>query len=250
MAKYYVTEAIILKNHDFKEADKLVTFFARREGKLRAIAKGIKKPNSSLRGVIQPFCYSCLHVSRGRELDLITQGRIIEFFGSVREDMVKTLHVLYLMELLDKSLAEADPHPEVFDTTLSVLRYLEEGSFSALAVRWFELKLARELGYAPGLQKCVLCGREKVVVLSIEHGGVLCDLCDTANRCGLVFALDGESWALLRILDQRDLSFLKRVKPSPRALQAVEQILERYLEYHLGHRLNTKSVIRNILNNK
>ncbi|NSW83552.1 MAG: DNA repair protein RecO [Syntrophothermus sp.] len=250
MAKYYITEAIVLKNQDFIETDKIVTFFARREGKLRAVAKGIKKPNSSLRGAVQPFCFSCLHLSRGRELDLITQGRIIEFFGYVRDDMVKTLHSLYLMELLDKSLAEADPHPEVFDATLTVLRCLEDGPFSPLAVRWFELKLARELGYALGLQKCILCGRGKAVVLSIKDGGVLCDRCNRASTDNLIFALDGELWALLRDLEQKDVSFLQRVKPSARALRVAEQILERYLEYHLGHRFNTKSVIRNLLEDK
>lgn len=65
MAKYYITEAIVLKNQDFIETDKIVTFFARREGKLRAVAKGIKKPNSSLRGAVQPFCFHACTLAAG-----------------------------------------------------------------------------------------------------------------------------------------------------------------------------------------
>jgi DNA repair protein RecO (recombination protein O) len=62
---YYKSRCIILKNRDLRETDKLVTIFSEPEGKTTAVAKGIKKPKSSLRGCIQPFCHSLLFFSRG-----------------------------------------------------------------------------------------------------------------------------------------------------------------------------------------
>lgn len=246
MTRYYVTEAIIIKNQDFRETDKIVTFFSRKEGKLRAIAKGIRKPNSSLRPAIQPFCYSCLHLSRGRELDIITQARTVEFYGNLREDTVKTVHGVYLMELLDRGLLEADPHPEVFDALLTVLRWLDDISFSALAIRWFEVKLAQELGYALGLQECTQCGGKRVTAFSVELGGVLCDRCWETSSRHSVFLLEGEAWAVLRDLDKKEITFLQRLRPSDRALQTVELVLEKYLEHHLGQKFNTKDILRKL----
>jgi len=247
MARYCVTEAIIIRNQDFRETDKMVTFFARREGKLRAIAKGTRKPNSSLRPTIQPFCHSCLHLSQGRELDIITQGRIIEFFGNVREETVKMAHGVYLMELLDRGLAESDPHPKVFDAALTVLRWLDDRVFSPLAIRWFEVKLVQELGYGFNLQECAQCGAKQAAALSVELGGILCDSCKQVNRGAAVLSLEGETWALLKDLEEKEAAFLQRVRPSTRAMQEVELILEKYLEYHLGQKFNTKSIVRSLM---
>ena len=82
---YYNAPVIIIKSIDFSEADKLVTVFSEQYGKLRAIARGIKKPKSSLRSCVQPFCYSQLHFYRGRDLELITQGKLLDFFGNSRK---------------------------------------------------------------------------------------------------------------------------------------------------------------------
>ena len=69
-----------------------LTIFSEKEGKITAVAKGIKKTRSSLRGCVQPFCHSLLFYNRGKEMDLITQGKIIDFFGNSREDMNRTLY--------------------------------------------------------------------------------------------------------------------------------------------------------------
>lgn len=245
---YYQTEAIILKNMDFKETDKLVTFLARKEGKVRAIAKGIKKAGSSLRGPTQPFCHSRIHLSRGRELDLITQGKIIDFYGNIREDLNKMLQAAYLAELLDKSLVEADPHPRLFDTTLSVLQYLEVESFSPLVMRWFEMRLAGELGYRPGLDRCINCHQVTCGVLfSVSDGGILCDQC-ASGKIGEGIRLDGETLAVLRALDRKELRLLGRVRVSDRTLNVLELLLEKYLEYHLERRFNVKGIIKTIKN--
>ncbi|MEN6461695.1 MAG: DNA repair protein RecO, partial [Syntrophomonas sp.] len=106
---YFRSRSIVLKNMDFKETDKLVTIFSEAQGKLRAVAKGVKKPNSSLRACVQPFCCSLLFFNGSKELELITQGRLLDFYGNCREDINMLLYIMYMMELLDKSLMDKVP---------------------------------------------------------------------------------------------------------------------------------------------
>ena len=103
-SRYYQSRAIILKNMDYRESDKIIHLFTEKEGKLSALARGVKKPKSSLRACVQPFCHSFFHFHRGREMELITQGRLMEFYANTREDISRLLYAVYIMELLDKSL--------------------------------------------------------------------------------------------------------------------------------------------------
>jgi DNA repair protein RecO (recombination protein O) len=132
---YYNAPVIIIKSIDFSEADKLVTVFSEQYGKLRAIARGIKKPKSSLRSCVQPFCYSQLHFYRGRDLELITQGKLLDFFGNSREDLERTLYSTYLMEMLDKSLLDRMPVPGLFGLTLNTLQSINNHGLNPLFIR-------------------------------------------------------------------------------------------------------------------
>jgi hypothetical protein len=105
-SRYYQSRAIILKNMDYRESDKIIHLFTEKEGKLSALARGVKKPKSSLRACVQPFCHSFFHFHRGREMELITQGRLMEFYANTREDISRLLYAVYIMELLDKSLLD------------------------------------------------------------------------------------------------------------------------------------------------
>ena len=113
----YRSRAIILKTIDYRDADKLVTLFSEKHGKVRAVARGVKKPASSLRVCLQPFCHSNLYLSGGKELENVTQGKLIDFFPNIREDIDLTLQVLYLMELLDKSLMDHMALPSLYSVT-------------------------------------------------------------------------------------------------------------------------------------
>ena len=208
------------------------------------VARGIKKPKSSLRGVVQPFCHSRLHISKGRGMGLITQGRILDFYGNIREDLDKTLQAVYLMELLDKCTADADPHPRLFDLARSVLQYMDGQDASTLVIRWFELRMLTELGFGPKLDRCIRCGQSEALErFSISEGGILCHDCGVSSQAE-VLELSGETLAVLRVLAARDLHFLKRLRVSERALSQVENLLERFLAYHLERRFNLKNILK------
>lgn len=243
---YYRTGAIVLKSRDYRDADKLITVFSEKEGKVRAVARGVKKPRSSLRACLQPFCYSSLYFHRGKELDLITQGRLTNFFGNIREDLQCTLQVVYLLELLDKALWDRNPFPSLFRDLLAVLESLDQNGHKDLLIRFAELSILVNLGYRPVLNECVGCGRVENLegIFDLAAGGLICDICHDRFPSG--FLLNRETLALLRLLHGAPLQAVQRVKASQAALTQLESFLEKYLEYHLDSRLKVKHTIRSL----
>lgn len=242
---YYSSRAIILKNRDLRESDKLVTIFSEKEGKLTAVAKGVKKSKSSLRACVQPFCQSQLYLSHGKELDLITQGKLINFYANSREDINRTLYCMYIMELLDKSLMDRAALPELFRTAIAVLELINEYGLNPLFIRYFEMKLLVNLGYSPVVDNCSACGSRNIqnFAFSLSEGGLLCDDCIARGEVELI-KLSGETIGLIRLLSQGNTKTLKRVKASPGALRQLEFFLEKYLEYYLDRRFNMKNTIK------
>jgi len=241
---YYRSRSIIVKNRDLRESDGLLTIFSEKEGKITAVAKGIKKTRSSLRGCVQPFCHSLLFYSRGKEMDLITQGKIIDFFGNSREDINRTLYSVYLMELLDKSLMERVPLPNLYNSVVRILELINEQGLNLMLVRCFESRLLVSLGYKPVVNQCVLCGSQQFheFNFSLVEGGLVCSSCLKPGE--LLINLRGESVALIKLLCEGSLQAVQRVKASPIAMQQIEMFLERYLEYHLERRFKLKNTIR------
>jgi DNA repair protein RecO (recombination protein O) len=243
---YFQSHSIIIKNTDYREKDKLVTVFSEKQGKHKAIARGIKKPGSSLRASVQPFCSSLLFFSSGRELDLITQGRLIDFFANSREDINRTLYSVYIMELLDKALMDRVPMPQLFGITLSVLEFINNQGINPLILRYFEMQLIVELGFKPELNYCTNCGQRISTYkgFSLANGGMICARCASEDDKCIVLA--GEVIGLLRLLIDGEINTLQRVRATTPALHQLELFLGRYLEYHLERHFNLKSTISKI----
>ncbi|NLW90520.1 MAG: DNA repair protein RecO [Syntrophomonadaceae bacterium] len=242
----YRSRAIILKTIDYRDADKLVTLFSEKHGKVRAVARGVKKPASSLRVCLQPFCHSNLYLSGGKELENVTQGKLIDFFPNIREDIDLTLQVLYLMELLDKSLMDHMALPSLYSVTLTVLEYLNTHGNNPLAIRYFEANLLKYLGYQPLLERCVNCGTQsgKLQSFNLVRGGVICPECSKTLTSDFDFS--GEALSILRLISSRDVNTMHRIKASQAALKNLEFFLEKNLEYHLERRFNMKKTIRTL----
>ncbi len=241
---YYQSRSIILKASDLREADKIVSVFSEQEGKVSAVARGVKKPQSSLRACVQPFCHSLLFFSKGRELDLITQGKLIDFYGNTREDIQRIIYAVYIMELLDKSLLERMPLNNLYLHTLQVLDYINEWGINPLIIRAFELRLLVCLGYAPLLEQCIHCSSPRVMAFDMAEGGMVCDECH--EKSAGTYRLSAPTLSLLRLLRNANLTTVSRVKASPQSLLQLENLLESYLEYHLERKFSLKRTIRTL----
>ena len=115
-----------------------------------------------------------------QRLGLITQGRVIDFYGNIRDNINLSLLTVYLMELLDKSLMENVPYPRLYQSTVEVLNTLNnpELPYNPLLFRYYEIQLLIELGYKPVLDECVVCKNPaKGNIISIIEGGLVCESC-------------------------------------------------------------------------
>ena len=124
-------------------------------GKIRAIAKGVRRPKSKLGGHLELLNHSALMLARGQNLDIITQGQTISSFLPLRSDLWRSSLAMYAAELVEQFTAEHVENYPIYKLLLNTLRRLCDGQSTELALRYFELKLLAYLGYKPQLHQCL-----------------------------------------------------------------------------------------------
>lgn len=193
-------EAIVLRHIDWGEADRLIWLFTREMGKLRAVAKGVRKPRSRKAGHLEPFTRVNLLLARGRDLPLITQADTIDAYLPLRDSLLRTTYAAYIVELLDRftfeetSISPAKENRGLYRLladTLERLSQVENPAPSSptrtagqgspeLAVRYYEMRLLDFVGFRPQLFTCTVCGAQiqpQDQYFSARQGGVLCPAC-------------------------------------------------------------------------
>ncbi|MFQ5434628.1 MAG: DNA repair protein RecO [Anaerolineae bacterium] len=236
----YRTEAIVMRRTDFGEADRLLTLFSRAQGKMKAIAKGARKPQSRKTGHVELFMRSQFLVAKGKELDIITQAEMAEGYAALRQDLVKATYASYLVELLDRFTAEHDRHPVMYELIANALGWLADGRDPLLVARYYELHLLSRAGFQPQLFQCVGCGEpvvEQDQFFSAELGGVLCPECRERDRRAVV--VTAVALKVLRYLQTRDWATV-RVLQLKRPLQReLETIMHTYITHILERELKS-----------
>lgn len=126
MAQTCNFRAFILRRTPFGEADKLVTYFSDTLGKSRAVARGARRVKSSLAGRVEPLVLGHFRLIKRRSLDYITEGRILEPFWGLRQNLDFFAAGQYLAWLLDNSLADGQREPKLFRLLADCLYYLDK----------------------------------------------------------------------------------------------------------------------------
>lgn len=158
----YRTEAIVLRRKDFGEADRILTLYTPARGKVRAIAKGIRKPRSRKAGHLELFTRSQLLLATGRDLDIVTQAEMVDAYRPLREELLRGAYAGYLVELLDRFTPDAEENDELYSLLREGLTWASTAPDLALAARYYELQLLGLAGYQPQLQRCLEIGRAHV----------------------------------------------------------------------------------------
>jgi len=254
--RIYNTEAIVLRRTDYGEADRILTLFTPMYGKLRAIAKGIRRPTSRLAGHLEPFTRTQLLLATGRELDIVTQAEAAERRDRLRDDLWHATAAWYAAELIDRFIPDNDPQPRVYRRFTLLLQVLEEcvGTGESkkgpsmrgwLALRHFELHLLDELGYRPSLHRCAGC--EAVLQpeengYNAELGGCLCPRCSryAQRRISL------QALKVLRLLQGSEWESLPRLRLEPGQRAEIEGILQGTLRAHLDRDLRSWSYLNTL----
>lgn len=232
-ARVYRVDAVVIRQRDLGEADRIVTLFARDRGKVSAVAKGIKRPRSKFAGALQLFSHLSVLLAAGRTLDVVTQVQPIDLFYHLREDMSRYAHACYAAELLDILTEEGASEPDLFDLLVAVLKGLDGGGDPATLLRGYELKLLSRLGYGPELDTCVSCAVEVEggqAGFAVGEGGVQCRRC--ARALG-VMNISAPALQAMRELLTMPVEQMATRRLSRAAREELERILRPFVDYHV-----------------
>jgi len=146
MGRTYKTEGIILKRINYGEADRILTIYTKHYGKIKAMAKGVRRITSRKGGNVELFNQATLFLYKGRNLDLLTEVQVTKTFKIWRKNLKKVATAYYLVELVDKLTPGEQPNPEVFQLLSHYLEKIASANLPALS-RSFEETLLKELGF-------------------------------------------------------------------------------------------------------
>lgn len=253
----YSANGIILRRIDLGETDRILTVFTREYGKLSAVAKGSRRPGSKLAGASEPFTYEKMFLSRGRELDILTQADIKESFPNVKADISSIAYAVYTLELTNSFIDERQPNPDLFDTLLSTMYVLESGVDPEITTRYFELHLLSILGYQPNFEVCLRCGKQLMalksrttannkIAFSPSLGGFVCKECD--QQPGDAIKVSSAIISYIQALLRAEPHKLKEMRMPPGARRDLRNILKWHIRYRLEHELKSIDFINAIDN--
>ena len=238
----YKTKGIIIKRTNLGEADRILTIFTDKFGKIKAVAKGVRKPLSKLAGNLELFCLGHFLLAEGRSLDIVAGAEVEKCYFNLRNSLKATQTAFYLAEIIDKMTEEKEPHPEIFDLLDNSLENLGKDQ-NKLLVSYFEINFLSESGFNPELYKCLSCGKKTISennYFSFSSGGLLCDKCRSVD--GL--KISDESIKILRLFLKHRISVIDKLKTEIKLSKEIGQITRGYLKYTIDKELKSERFLQ------
>jgi len=227
----YVTDAIVLSRFDLGEADRVLTLITPEHGKLKAIAKGIRRPASRLGGSLEPFAELRVALARGRTFDVVTEVHVGHAWLRLRDSLESAATAWYLAELADRSLEERHAAEPLYALLHRAYELLDAGMAPGRVARWYELHLADELGQRPEVDRCVECDRmlgpDEQFRWVPPLGGVLCGRCPgpSADRAGLSL----EALKVLKAYQRLDIEAIAGLRLPEAVEREVEAAMREFM---------------------
>lgn len=218
------TKAVIIKTQDFKENDKLVWLYTEKLGKITAVVRGAKKSKSKFLALTLPLCYGEYMVYKGKNLYTLQEGKIINSFQSLLNNLYKLTYSSYLCELVDIASADNEINIELFKNLITTLYLLNTDALDyELLIRSFELKLLRSTGYNLTLDNCSIC-KKKISssnYISLTYYGGVCNECPKEHG---LFISKG-TYNALRFLMNMSMDKLYRLNLNDEIKNEIEKVI-------------------------
>ncbi|KFF60690.1 DNA recombination protein RecO [Cryobacterium sp. MLB-32] len=231
----YRDEAVVLRTHKLGEADRIVTLLTRAHGKVRAVAKGVRRTGSKFGARLEPFMVADVQLYEGRSLDIITQAESLGSYGAlITADYDSYTAASVMVETADK-LTESEGSLQQYLLLVGALRSLSRREHGqSLTLDSYLLRAVSMAGWAPSFQDCARCGAvgdHSAVV--VQLGGVVCDSCAAPGSP----RLDRPTITLLSALLTGDW---EHAESTPARTQAqAGGIVAAYTQWHLGRGLRS-----------
>jgi DNA repair protein RecO (recombination protein O) len=172
----YRDEAVVLRTHQLGEADRIVTMLGRRRGKIRAVAKGVRRTSSRFGSRLEPFMVVDLQCYEGRSLDVIQQAESLGAYGApIAADYGAFTAANAIAETADRLTDEASQQQYLL--LVGALRSLARGEHGpALTLDSYLLRALSLAGWAPSITDCAVTGVPGPhSAFVVQLGGIVAD---------------------------------------------------------------------------
>jgi DNA repair protein RecO (recombination protein O) len=235
------------------ETSRIVVCYTRDYGKVRLVAKGVRKGGGPLGGALEPMLVSgvVFYLREGRELSIVSQADVERRWPELSRDVLRMAYAGAALEFVDALVPEREPDPGLFDLIERALDHAARVPERALDgfLWWFELSLAAALGYGPDLRRCVECGATPVGEATFVPalGGIVCEACappkqpsyEARRAAALLTGLAPQGASLQ---DPPEPGLEASAKAPAGVRDEVNESLLFFLEEHAGRRLRLKSL--------
>ncbi|MGL5406345.1 MAG: DNA repair protein RecO [Propionibacteriaceae bacterium] len=241
----YRDEGIVLRTHNLGEADRIVTFLTRTHGKVRAVAKGVRRTSSKFGGRLEPFSHVDVQFAMGKNLDVVSQVEQLHAYGEplMRRYGAFTVGQVMLETADRMSPMEKEPVLSQYRLLCGALRTLGEGTSDgerapSMILDAYLLRSLAISGYAPSLSECAICGLEGPhQAFNPASGGVVCVNCrppgsahPRTETIALLTALLTGDWEQTRDVDSM-------------VLREADGLTVAFTNWHLEHRLRSLPLV-------
>jgi len=246
------TRGIVIRKVNFGEADRILTILSSDRGKLRVVAKGVRRTKAKLAGWLDMFADNQLELAEGRNLDIVTGAIAVKQIATDKLSLQQTGLMYYLCELVDKlieeTISDGTPSgdvPEVFSLLQESLSAVAEKVLPLNILKtYFEIKLLTGLGFAPELYRCVVSGQElngeDILYFSYRLGGVFCN---GKNQDDFAPEISKDGIKLLRLLQKYPLLAIIKIKVADETVKEVSGLMSEFVEYTTDRRIKSLQVL-------
>ncbi|OYN85302.1 DNA repair protein RecO [Parenemella sanctibonifatiensis] len=216
----YRDQAVVLRTHKLGEADRIITMLSRRHGKIRGVAKGVRRTSSKFGARLEPFGHVDVQLHTGRSLDVVIQVESLQSYGvDIVHDYARYTCAHVMVEAADRLVAEeGEPSQRQYLLLAGALRVLGEGTTDgprppAMIMNSYLLRAMATAGYAPSFTRCARCDRpEPPEAFAPQLGGGVCRSCRPPGAArpapetfALLQALLTGDWPATRTAGEREL---------------------------------------------
>ncbi len=237
----YKTRGIVLGRHNLGEADRLITFITPDRGKLRAVARGVRRIKSRQAGHLELFVETDLMLAEGRKLDVVASARLVNYYDMTKD--WRNLGYAYLVaEMVSKLTDEGVAGSGLYQIVRQAYGQIGQGQADDLLELYFKLNLLVELGYLPHLDGCVVCHNQDETTqyfFNPELGGIADQTCTSLQS----YPLSTDQIKLWRLVLSQPIEQVRQVARAAELAGPSLPALDSFYDYLFGRRFVSRAIL-------
>ena len=227
-----------MNKKDVGETDRIYTIYTLENGKIRVLAKSVRKANAKLAGFLENFNLAEIFIAKSQGMGKITGSLVLNNFSKMRKNLEAIRSVFDSLKILNKLINDESKDPKIFQLlkdyleTADNLSSDDDNSKLEIISLGFAFKLFEELGYKVEVGSCIECGekiKEGNNFFDPERGGIICEKCHPRFRKGV--RINPNAIKILRIIFQNSLKSLSKLKTDKKDIDNLKIIKQEFLNW-------------------